>query len=158
VVTRGTSRLDTQSPEQGVIAIDGTPVSSFKLERAGQYRLRVPVVAGTREIVVTFPDVNRAEFNQLLEPYDRPLPQRDIAPPLKQLDIAGPFDSEGDGAAIKPLLVCRPGARENQAACARRIVAPILRRAYRRPVTPEDVNAVVAFSGAGRTGGSFEDT
>src|SRR5262249_31343062 len=122
ILTRGVSRFGTEWPEQATVAIDGTLVDTFTLEKTGKHILRVPVVAGTRQIVVTFPDVSNAVVNQLLEPYDRPLPQYALGlgplPTVKGLTIAGPFNGVGDSAALKALAVCRPTTAASERPCA----------------------------------------
>ena len=57
------------------------------------------------------------------------------------------------------IFVCRPadGAAEaEEAACARRIVSALARRAYRRPVTPADLDVLLGFFDDGRREGGFD--
>ena len=44
----------------------------------------------------------------------------------------------------------------NESACAEQILSDLARRAYRRPVTPRDVTALLSFYDAGRREGGFE--
>ena len=63
-----------------------------------------------------------------------------------QIDVSGPFDPQGPGKtpARSHLLTCAPAdAASSVAACARQILEPILRRAYRRDVTDNEVNSLV---------------
>jgi hypothetical protein len=52
--------------------------------------------------------------------------------------------------------VCRPTGANGDAACARTILSTLARRAYRRPVTDEDLELLLRFYNDGRTAGGFE--
>ncbi len=57
------------------------------------------------------------------------------------------------------IFVCRPAdraAEAEEAACARRIVSALARRAYRRPVTPADLDVLLGFFDDGRREGGFD--
>ena len=57
------------------------------------------------------------------------------------------------------IFVCRPAAgavEAEEAACARRIVSALARRAYRRPVTAADLDVLLGFFDDGRREGGFD--
>src|SRR5262249_13573686 len=56
------------------------------------------------------------------------------------------------------LFVCRPAGpdKEQEEKCARTILATLMRRAYRRPVTNAEVAEPMAFYQEGRAEGSFD--
>src|SRR6185295_18073058 len=57
------------------------------------------------------------------------------------------------------IFVCKPAATATpavQAACAKRIIGALARRAYRRPATPEDVDELFAYYEDGSKEGGFE--
>src|SRR5438132_12220267 len=56
----------------------------------------------------------------------------------------------------KKIFICRPQGRANETICARKIVSDLARRAFRRPVTDEDLNPLMAFYKAGYADGGFE--
>jgi hypothetical protein len=63
------------------------------------------------------------------------------------LQIRGPLTATGmsKSASRSKIFICsRPGPRD-EAACANKIVEDLARRAFRRPVTAEDVNPLMAF-------------
>ena len=70
--------------------------------------------------------------------------------------VAGPFDpaGAGDTPSRRRIFSCRPDGAEKEAACARTIMANLARRAYRRPVTSEEVDDLLAFYTQGRGDGS----
>lgn len=73
--------------------------------------------------------------------------------------VSGPFNAAGRGetASRAKIFVCRPSAQADEPACARRILATLARRAFRRPVTDADVAPLLAFYERGRRAGDFED-
>ena len=64
------------------------------------------------------------------------------------------------GAARSPsrrrLLVCQPASAADEAPCARKIIATLARRAYRRPVSDDDLQIPLARYRDGATRGGFE--
>ena len=62
----------------------------------------------------------------------------------------------GDTPSRRRILTCRPAGPQDEEPCARRILTTLARRAYRRPVSAADVNALMAFYKKGREGASFE--
>jgi hypothetical protein len=61
-----------------------------------------------------------------------------------------------DSISRKNILICRPQGKADEVVCARKIVSSFTRRAFRRPVTEEDVNPLMAFYKAGYANGGFE--
>ena len=61
--------------------------------------------------------------------------------------MAGPISrgGPGDTPSRERVFVCRPSGTSDAEACAKRILATLARRAYRRPVTEDDVGALLAF-------------
>lgn len=82
-------------------------------------------------------------------------------PKLRTVAIEGPYNVKGisEGPSRKRLYVCHPGSTAlDQTACATKILTTLARRAYRRPVTPEDVEAPLSFYKKARQNkGSFDD-
>jgi len=82
-------------------------------------------------------------------------------PKLRTVAIEGPYNVRGlsEGPSRKQLYVCRPGSTNlEQTNCATKILTTLARRAYRRPVAAEDVEAPVSFYKKSRqSGGNFDD-
>jgi mono/diheme cytochrome c family protein len=79
------------------------------------------------------------------------------------IEIVGPFNSTGVSrtASRALIFVCDPQSKTEQpigeAACAKQITERLARRAFRRPVTAEDVARLMPFYEAGHeNGGSFD--
>jgi len=157
--------------EQLEITVDGervllSTVPAFR-GRGGlkPMEFRVPVKAGPRLVGVTFLQRSEARNEQTLRP---PTSGKglwigvpaDAEPLLSSVTISGPFDvtGPGDTPSRRRIFVCRP-ASENPAvetACAKRIIATLERRAYRRPVTTADVDTLLPFYQAGRKEAGFD--
>ena len=82
-------------------------------------------------------------------------------PALGSVQITGPLsvDGPGDTPSRRRIFTCRPapGATGGEAAaCARRILGALARRAYRRPVDEGDVATLLDFYERGRAEGGFD--
>jgi mono/diheme cytochrome c family protein len=80
-------------------------------------------------------------------------------PKLRTVSIDGPYNVKGvsEGLTRKQLFVCRPTSKLDETNCATKILTNLARRAYRRPVTAEDVEAPLAFYKRSRQSGNFDD-
>jgi hypothetical protein len=73
--------------------------------------------------------------------------------------VTGPFDSTGVSrtASREKLFICTPEVPERELECAERIVARLAERAFRRPVSDDDLATLMPYYAAGRAnGGSFD--
>ena len=118
--------------------------------------VRIPVKAGPRIIGVTFLERNEVRNEQVLRPRTR-----GVGPALavETVTISGPYNAKGPGdtPSRQRIFVCRPAsAAEAEGPCARRILSTLTRRAYRRPVTDEDVQSLMPFYADGRAEGGFD--
>jgi len=127
--------------------------------------VRVPVKAGMREVTVSFVD-------QFWEPEGVLQPaQRGFAvstnelyyghPAVDTVSIGGPYGvasatDTSDSVSRRKVFVCRPKDNTAEQACATKILSTLARRAYRRPVTDEEVKTLLSFYEAGRVRGGFE--
>jgi len=125
--------------------------------------VRIPVTAGTRVLGVSFLDTV-TEAEGILQPaqtgFDRATNELyDGNPAVDSVSIGGPYAVGGPGSAEsrRKLFICRPGAASEEEACARKIVGAVARRAYRRPVTEDDVQTLLLFYNKGRVAGSFDE-
>lgn len=79
-------------------------------------------------------------------------------PAVGQVIIGGPYDAEGigDTPSRQKIFICDPQSVSEEAACAEEILSTLARRAYRRPLTDEDVDILLGFYEANRTDDGFE--
>ncbi len=78
---------------------------------------------------------------------------------VREFEISGPRSVSGvsDSAPRRRVFTCRPLGPDEEVPCATRIVRRLARKAYRRPVTDEDMEGLMLFYDQGReTGGDFE--
>ncbi len=79
---------------------------------------------------------------------------------MSSLEIGGPYNqAKGPSVeSLKKIYTCGHVNGHHQARCARKIVAGLARRAFRRPVTPQEIDKLVSFvSLAQKQGDSFEE-
>jgi hypothetical protein len=137
-------------------------------------RTRVPVKAGPHAVGVTFLRKNSAQSDEPLQPFTRNLDLQDMngVPIINFMQITGPFavTGPGDTPSRRKIFVCNPSTEvksdpsrrsssENAASegeCAKRVLANLARRAYRRPVSGAEVEDLLGFYNAGRKRGTFE--
>jgi hypothetical protein len=74
------------------------------------------------------------------------------------VEIVGPFNATGVSKTPSRALifVCDP-KKSGEPACAKEIAENLARRAFRRPITPDDVERLMPFYEAGREGGGSFD-
>ena len=79
---------------------------------------------------------------------------------VNSLGINGPFNPTGPGdtATRRKILVCRPQAAADEPACARRVLAALATRAFRRPIAEKDpaIDTLMGFFESGRKLRGFE--
>jgi hypothetical protein len=81
-----------------------------------------------------------------------------ITPALYQVSITGPNESQGHGdtPSRRRIFICEPTSTSEEEACARRILATLIRRAYRRAVTDADLQKPMALYRSARAEGDFD--
>jgi len=144
---------DTRIVDQG-----GAPGRAEIMKRFAN--IPVKVKAGTYDVGVTFIERARVESDEFVGflPGDA-FSRGDREPRLVGgVDVVGPFNSPGvsETPSRRKLFICKRETNKEQA-CARRITANLARRAFRRPVTDQDVDALMPYFDRGRQGpGGFD--
>ena len=154
-------------PHTFVITIDGEEVFSAALggpdDHAAQAKdmnaarliidarmtARVPVTAGPHDVGFTFKE-RPSQAQDVWVPARRDSQEIHMIgglARLKSVGIEGPYDVTG--VSMTPsrerIFVCRPASAADEPGCADAIIGQLARRAYRRPVTAEDLEAPLAF-------------
>src|SRR5262249_31488409 len=80
-------------------------------------------------------------------------------PKIRTVSLEGPYNVTGVSATASRdrVFVCRPSSAAEEASCAERIFTNLTRRAYRRPVTRDDVQAPLDFYRKARQNGETFD-
>ena len=120
-------------------------------------KIRFKATAGQHDLTVTFLHRSYAESDERVRTTTLEGGQERIQA-AHALQIRGPLSVTGlsDSASRKKIFVCKPQGKADETACARKIVSDLARRAFRRPVTDQDVNPLMAFYTAGNANGDFE--
>ena len=71
----------------------------------------------------------------------------DTVPHLARVDITGPYKATGSGdtPSRRRIFVCQPANTGDELPCARRIIANLVRRAYRRAPGENDLESLLSF-------------
>ena len=152
------------------VLLDRMPVATFDVVAPengddtltdSQLIARVPVSAGPHELAATFLKNGSA----LIETERQPLQahfneQRHprLTPAIHQVSVTGPYAPAGasDTPSRSRLFVCTPSDAAAEDACAEEILSTFMRRAYRRPVSADDVAGPMAFYREARSGADFD--
>ena len=134
----------------------------YSMNADAALEVRLPVKAGPRTVAVAFLRKTSAQVATIRQPLLRSNidPADTAGPPhVRSVAIGGPYRATGSGEtpSRRRLFVCRPDDAGEEPACARRIMATVARRAYRRPVTEADLQVLLGFYEAGRRAGTFEE-
>ncbi len=144
------------------IAIDGERVASTATGvRMGAPRtqdaleFRLPVKAGTRDVAVTFVRRTLALDESIVRVQRR---SRGELPAMELITISGPYNATGPGhtPSRERIFQCTPNSADEEASCARSILASLARHAYRRPANDADLDTLWPFFEEGRNAGGFE--
>jgi mono/diheme cytochrome c family protein len=122
---------------------------------------RIKVSAGPHQVGVGFLkkpssllETERQPLNVHFNFYRHPR----IGPAVYQVSIIGPFEAYGTGdtPSRRKIFICQPTGTAEEEECAKRIITNLARRAYRRPVVNEDLQAPLELYRQGRGEAGFE--
>ncbi len=123
--------------------------------------VRVPVTAGPHDVGVTFParpwvllETARQPYESHFNYYRHPR----VQPAIFSVSIVGPYVplGAGDTPSRQRIFVCQPETAADEDGCARKILANVMGRAYRRPVTDEDVRGPFTLYEQAKAENGFE--
>jgi cytochrome c5 len=166
------------APTRIEIRVDGRRVGQFAIggpEPAGRpgasgspedadaaLQVRVALDAGLRQVVATIVKDEGIKAEGL-GPARVPIWNREGDVPTAELSISslligGPYDGRvpRDSPSRRRILVCQPASATEETACATTILSTLARRAYRRPVTADDVQTLLGFYQRARAEGDFD--
>jgi mono/diheme cytochrome c family protein len=119
--------------------------------------IRFAATAGPHRIGVAFKRRTFAESDDQLQMFARGGGQ-DRLYRVSSFQLQGPFGTKGLSStpSRERIFSCRPGTADAQARCATQIITSLARRAYRRPVSAEDVNELFQYYQDSVKDGGFE--
>ncbi len=122
--------------------------------------VRFPVKAGTRLIQIAFLKETTVPEGVLMPKlvYADMGQYKGGDPAVDSVTVTGPFDGKQtqDIPSRRRIFQCIPARSAEEEACARQILSTLARRAYRRPVTEQDVEPLMTVYRAARQDGHFE--
>ena len=153
------------------VLVDRERVELFKLRRPksendhaqadAHLHVRVNMTAGPHKVGVTFLKLASSLLESQRQPYDAHFnfyrhPR--LTPAVYEVAITGPHESARPGrtASRDRIFVCKPDSEEDELDCAKTIITGLLRRAYRRQVTEDDLRQPLDFYRAARSDLDFE--
>ncbi len=124
-------------------------------------KVRVPVTAGPHQLGVTFLKNPSSLIETRRQPYSAHFNMHRhprLTPAVYQISVNGPYESSGPGGtpSRRRIFICRPAKPGDEENCAERILAAVMRRAYRRPVTPADFKRPMEFYRKARAEEGFD--
>jgi mono/diheme cytochrome c family protein len=123
--------------------------------RLRKIRFRAP--AGQHRLAITFLQRSFAESDERIRTIALEGGQERIQA-AHALQIRGPLAITGMSASASraKIFICQPKASREEMSCAYRIVENLARRAFRRPVSEEDLTPLMAFYRSGSANAGFE--
>jgi Protein of unknown function (DUF1592)/Protein of unknown function (DUF1588)/Protein of unknown function (DUF1587)/Protein of unknown function (DUF1585)/Protein of unknown function (DUF1595)/Cytochrome C oxidase, cbb3-type, subunit III len=124
-------------------------------------KIRIPVAAGPHAVGVTFPkkpsellETSRQPYQTHFNSYRHPR----IQPAIYSVSIIGPYAAKGPGdtPSRRRIFVSHPASPAQEGQSAKRILASLMRSAYRRPVTEADLQGPFALYQKARKDGDFD--
>ena len=163
--------LREPSPHELVLLLDREPVATFTIEKPvgddttldKDLKARIAVRAGPHDIGVTFVRAGSSLVETARQPLQSRFNERRhprTGPAIDQVSVTGPHVAKGaeNTPSRRRLFVCQPDGADKakEAGCAKIILATLMRRAYRRPISKAAVEGPMAFYREGRAEGDFD--
>jgi hypothetical protein len=163
------------SGEKLELLLDGERIHTYDWDRelrqgasihGGTPPFRFPVKAGVHKVGVTFlathyapntADLNKHFLRSTIETGG--IAGFTFYPHVGYIRIDGPFKAAGaaDSPSRRRVFVCHPADASQETSCAKQITTALAQRAYRRPVSDDDLENLLGFYQRGRNeGGSFD--
>lgn len=129
-------------PRKLIFAVDGKPVITDVIEgdsaygySRGEFTVRAPVKAGEHFLRASFP-----ELADLKDPRENINPDMRRGLFVDYLEIVGPYNASTEPPeSYKKIFICGHPPGKHNAQCPRIVVSDLMERAYRRPVTEEEL-------------------
>ena len=169
-------------PHEFLVLVDGNTVFSAEVGGAALHELSVaeginiaqdsvnatmtsppiPITAGPHEVAFTWRERSPSEQNAWEPGLRASLEAHNPSgmPRLEDGVVEGPYNVTGvsETPTRDRIFVCRPASAAEEPACASQILSSLARRAFRRSVDADDIEASVAFYNDARAeGGNFDD-
>ena len=127
----------------------------------GKLKIRAPVKAGFHKVGVTFVQSSAALLERKRQPYSVAFNMHRhprLSPAIYEVSITGPYNSTGPGDTLsrRRIFVAKPSRPSEEEPCAEKILSSLMRRAFCRPVTKEDMDLPMSYFRKARAQDGFE--
>jgi len=126
----------------------------------------VKVTAGPKNVSASFIQKAEGPVEDVVMPFEQSLidfnnadlPGITALPHLREMRIVGPKNVTGisETPSKRKIFTCRPAAAADEIGCAKKIVAQLIRQAYRRPATDADLEDLLSVYQHARNSTDFE--
>lgn len=142
-------RIRTRLPRNARldVMLDGAPVVT-----ESPVFFQIPVSAGPHTLTAALVDTRRpVGVDDIYGEFNTP-------GTIQGIEIDGPIapTGVGDTPSRQRVMICAPAGEADERACAEEIVSTLATRAFRRPVSAEDVGPLLDFFDQGSADGGFE--
>jgi hypothetical protein len=143
--------------EEDIRAIDQQQASAVAAINGRFQNIPLKVTAGPHKVGVTFVARTFAESDEVLFSF-RPGNGEERIQRVGSIEIQGPFTPAGlsDTPSRQRIFVCRPKTQADELPCATMILSTMARRAFRRPVSDQDLAAPISFYKSARAEENFD--
>ena len=153
------------------ISLDGERVAAMELDPFMKLNTvlktpRVKIKAGPHMVAAAFPVKASGPVEDDVAPIEQSLvdvsnanvPGLTSLPHLHDVGVNGPYNVTGvsDYASRRKVFVCRPAGGADEVPCARKIIAALVRQAWRRPAVEGDIENMLSYFQQGRNSGDFD--
>jgi Protein of unknown function (DUF1592)/Protein of unknown function (DUF1588)/Protein of unknown function (DUF1585)/Protein of unknown function (DUF1587)/Protein of unknown function (DUF1595) len=163
VPTQFEFRLDGKRVGQFTLGGEESPPRTFQFDGDEGLQVRVPVKAGSHQVMATMLKTADAE-PEGVGPDRLPLFSRASDNPTSPIVIAslligGPYDAKlaDNSPSRKMLFVCHPAESADEIPCATKVLKRLAIHAYRGQGAKDDVETLLGFYKRGRAAGTFDD-
>ncbi|MBV9398675.1 MAG: DUF1592 domain-containing protein [Bryobacterales bacterium] len=156
-------RIDGKRAGEFTVGGEKSPSKTYLYDSDDALQLRVAVKAGLHSVVATmFKSDDTAPEGagpDRISLYSRNSDNAASPIAIAALLIGGPYDGKTpvDSPSRRLLFVCQPAKAADETGCATKIVSNLARRAYRRAVTNDDLQTLLAFYKRSRAAGDFDE-
>ena len=168
------SSLPVQLQGQEIeFSVDGERVAALTIDplvtesKANYITPPVKIAAGQRRLSAAFvskfdgpvQDHYRLIEQTLLDTTISVTPELTGLPHLQALHVIGPFNASGvsESDSRRKILTCRPAEAAQEDECATQIISGLAGRAFRQPVTSEEVKELLTYYQYGKKEGGFDE-
>ena len=157
-------QVEISVDRERVAVIDVDP--TITEEKANYVTARVKISGGQRRLAAAFiskfdgpvQDHYRLVEQTLADITITTAPELTGLPHLQSFSVTGPFNPTGisQTASRRKIFTCRSDREAEEEACAKEIISELAGKAFRRPVTPEDLESLLKYYEYGAREGGFE--